>query len=470
MGEEVLSTSASDDAGEALTTVATRMKSAPTVLETIDSVPSTPMPDDPTPATARPVIESEDSTDTEVGLPDIDTTVLPEAQVEVEPASDASSLPSSRSRSQDTRSVVSVRSERSTSGMGEWMGTLWGRRKPKEMDTESDSNASKDEAQSVEPERSLSAPSLQTAISSSSTVEDAEKIAKDNKGKDGDRTRRSVFGTLGLSLLAGSGVRKKRPVLSADFTPPPSGPPTAVDSTFPTEITSPDSEFAQPSFTLATASALPTTTSSPAESTTATSVDRPPQGAIIPALVAATRVMTADASSILIDIDVTPSIAKAAQQLIQHVRDTGLDVRKAARPRQHKRKSSLAAKLQQLQVPGKEDLGVPDKEVSNKRLSVAATMASVLPASGFASPLLGSFLPQQRRVASTAPVASSSGIYILPLSCFSFIDLTTCRPGSSHRSARAATPSQCRARRYHSRDCKTTHCVSQPRVQYSDGA
>ncbi|VDB90834.1 unnamed protein product [Peniophora sp. CBMAI 1063] len=405
MGEEVLSTSVKDDPTETLTTTASRVKSAPTVLETIESVPSTPMPDDGAPDTARPVVVHESSVEgTEIGIPDTDASTFPETEVSLEPASDAGSLPSSRSRSQDTRSVVSARSERSTSGVGEWMGTLWGRRKPKEVDTESESVASKDESQSVEPERTRSAPNIGTTTTSeASSTDGPEKTVKDRK----DKERRSVFGSLGLSLLAGSGARKKRPALSTDFTPPASVPPSAVESTFPQEITSPE-EPVPPSLTTATASALPTATSSPAESIAATSADRPPQGATIPALVAATRVMTADASSILIDIDVAPSIAEGALHLIQHVRDTGLDVRKAVRPRQHKRKSSLAAKLQQLQVPGKEEAGL-EKEVPNKRLGVAATMASVLPASGFASPLLGSFLPQQRRAVGNPPAASSSG-------------------------------------------------------------
>lgn len=423
----MLSTSVKDDLSEASMAAATRIKSAPTVLETIESVPSTPMPSDAEPSTARPVLESEASTDTEIGprdadAPNIDAAAPPEAEGAVEPASDASSVlstsASARSRSQDTRSVVSARSERSTSGVGEWMGTLWSRRKPKETDAESESNADKDEPLSVEPERTRSAPAIGTVTSVTSAADGTENTVKTQK----DKERRSVFGSLGLSLFAGSGARKKRPALSADYTPPPSGPSTAVEPTFPTEITSPEFEIAPPSVTPATISALPTTTSSPAESTTATAIERPPQGATIPALVAATRVMTADASSILIDIDVAPSIAEAALQLIQHVRDTELDVRKATRPRQHKRKSSLAAKLQQLQVPGKEDPAGQEKDTPNKRLGVAATMASVLPTSGFASPLLGSFLPQQRRLLSNAPAASSSGAYILyTLMCGSYL-------------------------------------------------
>ncbi|KAI0027290.1 rab-GTPase-TBC domain-containing protein [Vararia minispora EC-137] len=298
---------------------------------------------------------------------------------------DASSTTSSPPRSLDTRSIASGKSERS-SVIGDWVGTLWGKsRKPPDLDGDEES-ASNDDASGDAVAKEQEAAEVQTPV---------VKKSQHSKG-------RSVFGTLGLSILNPTfpSSRKKRAAADAATSDPS---PPAADSAVAGSQSSADvpSEDSTPP---SVADVAPMTKEAPVSESPADPLkpppgEKPPQGSSLQAIVHATRVMTTEPSSILIDSghETSALVASLAMQLVQSVRDEGIELRMPPRLRRtdtHKRKPSLA-QLQTQESPPAVLTRVGSSQevtVNNKRLQ---TSTFALPGAGFASPLFGSFLPQQ---------------------------------------------------------------------------
>ncbi|KAF7294048.1 GTPase activating rab protein [Mycena kentingensis (nom. inval.)] len=235
-------------------------------------------------------------------------------------------------KSDDTASIASenqttVRPRPDRPSMGEWVGTWWGKGRTRTVSKTS-------------PTTTTSAPAGPTINSvlpeegDDSTVGAAPRPSLVNGNRR--RTVRSVFGTLGFSIATSSRTSLVLPdnasILSTE-TPP---------------ITSP----IQPMFSPAIVAAphLTTTLDNSDASTTAglsmawTKESEAPalpliQGSALQAIVNATRVMTADPSSVLADggQDTEPLIARLAFELVRNARDEGLVWRDPTRERRERR-------------------------------------------------------------------------------------------------------------------------------------
>ncbi|KAI0777008.1 rab-GTPase-TBC domain-containing protein [Irpex lacteus] len=283
------------------------------------------------------------------------------------------------------------------SSLGDWMGTWWQRKARNRMS---------------------SAPSLSTeSISETDKIPDADGLRSESSDTSSMqqpttpvRTRhrkassRSVFGTLGFSLLnpASSSSHKRRATaIPAINTQPEVITPSNHDSNEPTQS---DNEAAS---VQESAVDNPHYASSAASSIQVAGPDTErPQGTAIRAIVNATRVMTSDPSSILIDRGevIGQLITRLAYELARNARDSGLDIRKPARPRKettrgHERPfprtpSSLSSN--ESQVLARSASGGSD---SSRNYSLRQ---GTMTFSALASPLFGSFMTQQSKPAKHA--------------------------------------------------------------------
>ncbi|KAI0310088.1 rab-GTPase-TBC domain-containing protein [Amylostereum chailletii] len=318
----------------------------------------------PPPADEAPPIQSETEIDAD-GLPP-----------------DSSSTHSSSKRS--VRTQGSAKSDRSA--LGDWMGMWWGKGRPKEtLDAPEGEDETGDRRGQSE-----NADVLKEAVPPTTPVP-----AKDNR-----RRTKSVFGTLGLSILnptfSGTGKKKRTAVSDADAFEPPT-PVAAITPVSPVPENSTTVPLGVDPVRQLSAANLPT----PSFRSTPPG-EKPPQGASLQAIVHATRVMTTDPGSVLVDSgrETSPLIGKLALELVRHVRDTGVEVRTS--PGMKKRKSDRGE-------PGRPSAslspnGSPDTSAMNRSLSAPEEQQRKsrgttfsMPGSGFASPLFGSFLPQQSR-------------------------------------------------------------------------
>lgn len=264
------------------------------------------------------------------------------------------------------------------------------------------------------------------------------------------KSTKSVFGTLGISVLNPSSSSPKRySVVSSDAgtSTPPSGvasetasiksnhakPNNALSVSSPV-LSSPIQAIFRPSLagpqltTIQNGGKLPASESimSVPKSTASIVEDHPQalmQGASLRAIANATRVMTSDPSSILADQgrETGPLIAKLALELIKTARDESIQFRE--RPKERRERSEnggptsdigdkigLVATL----IPGSS--GADATTALNRALTTPADMArrkgrgtSIMQqvATPFASPIFGSFLPQQRKPTNAADKGNS---------------------------------------------------------------
>ncbi|KAJ7471030.1 rab-GTPase-TBC domain-containing protein [Mycena latifolia] len=221
------------------------------------------------------------------------------------PTSDAASITS------DNQITVRPRADRPS--MGEWVGTWWTKGRPRTM--------SKSEPQTTSPP---------------STVK-PDAVVPPAVPRNGNRRRtaRSVFGTLGISMLNTSRqsiVSDAASVHSTDhggLLSPVFSPITAAAPHLTTTIDNSDAS------TMGGAS------------TTWTRDDEPPpvliQGSSLRAIANATRVMTADPASILADqgLETGPLIARLALELIRNARDEGIVFREPTKERRERERRGL---------------------------------------------------------------------------------------------------------------------------------
>lgn len=305
---------------------------------------------------------------------------------------------------------LSVSPNTARAGIGEWMGTLWGR-KPRGRSTPS-------------------LPSVDGAIEASKAAadhdsvrsSDTESIASSSTNPERKRVRgttKSVFGTLGLSMLnptMPSSIRKQRTnsqaipheVVAALY---------AGSESASTGQSSPEPAPSESLDHTSNAHSLPVEPPADPEPI-------PKQGYSIRAIVNATRVMTGDPASVLVDQgrDTSPLISKLALELIRNARDQRLDIREPAKPKIQRTRSRRNTTLSPVSTE-LEDTSSPTTPNPRSPATVKArelesrSFLSSVDFSALASPVFGSFLPDQRRhVAAASETArrATGGVTLAP--------------------------------------------------------
>ncbi|XP_006458949.1 hypothetical protein AGABI2DRAFT_217774 [Agaricus bisporus var. bisporus H97] len=272
----------------------------------------------------------------------------------------------------------------------DWMGTLWGK------------------------SRASHAPDLQAPVASAGSSSDENALPGRTPGRDRRASARSVFGTLGISILnpIQSASSKRRTV--ADDVPPPHSTSDDARSTK-SNIASDNSSFVDHSDAH---SARPSTIPS-AKSISSSS--EPPvvviQGATLRAITHATRVMSNDPSSILTDQgrETGPLIATLAMNLIRNAREGGIVFReKSWKDRKDagvKKEETAERPTATLSSNAGADAAMALNRALNlsdglkKKMEKSSALARV--SSPFASPLFGSFGRQQSNRKSSVPSSSN---------------------------------------------------------------
>ena len=241
---------------------------------------------------------------------------------------------------------------------------------------------------------------------------------------------KSVFGTLGLSILnpvpSVPSAKKRRANFTTD-----SPISTPSNSTGPAKDAEMYSSTASPRFDAAGESPAPGPSSSSIAASVAVTQDDspsvwshqtgeiPPQGSSLRAIVQATRLMTADPASILADqgVDTAPTIAELAYELVSNARAQGLELREPPKERKERNQERVRKlehqKSQILQVPVDNDATPTSNRTFTSATEARRGHRSRKPSiniPGFASPLFGTFMAQQKKapgVVDTAQKASS---------------------------------------------------------------
>ena len=294
---------------------------------------------------------------------------------------------------EDTRSISSdtqINNKGDRATIGDWVGTWWGK-KPKGRSVASFPSAETvtDSATATDQESIRSVETDEQSVGSSSTGVDRKPKRKPTK---------SVFGTLGLSMLnpslSGSFSTRKRRTISQLITP---GEIAAVTA----GVTTPSTETFTPA----------STSTEPMDSQSVSTLDVqiasepiPKQGSSIRAIVNATRVMTNDPASILVDQgrDASPLIRTLALELIRNARDKKLDIRELPKPRTHRAVTRRTTTLSPVNTDIDDDpITTPTIQRHNNstrsRETESRTFLGTVDFSALASPVFGSFLPDSRK-------------------------------------------------------------------------
>jgi small G protein signaling modulator 3 len=300
-----------------------------------------------------------------------------------------------RQAASDTGSISSDRAS-----IGDWMGTWW-QKKPKGK-------------QQITPFRTADFLSDINTTSGAdvlpSTTSDnlsGEPPASPVRSRHRKTSSRSVFGALGFSMLnptSSSSSRNRRSMSVANVPPISTDPETLL--AYPKD---PDIGGNTPSFTETSSVHGDTLSISqpPMSSTSHSSFTIPdikqPQGMAIRAIVTATRVMTSDPASILVNHgqDASELISRLAYELVRNARDSGLDIRDDKRERRERARRDIP---RQRQPPTRSTSAESrDKTLKSTRsvsdnsenLKSYSLRQGTMSFSALASPLIGSFLSQQ---------------------------------------------------------------------------
>ncbi|KAJ2926842.1 hypothetical protein H1R20_g10246, partial [Candolleomyces eurysporus] len=319
-----------------------------------------------------------------------------------EKASSQSSTPANQGSFSSSSSTKqsSSKSPPNRASIGDWMGTLWGKGK------------------------SRSRVPIDSDRASVSTESDTNGEAQTVKPRPRRKSTKSVFGTLGISILnptlPGTADTKRQSLLvSDDASIAPSDDAVSVRSnnivvpSFPGAASVVSSPI-QPNFNPSLAAPLITTrleesSLSPESTKPSSMVEEPPrvriQGSSLRAITNAARVMTPDPQSILVDTgDVSAPIAQLAMDLVKNTRDQGITFHERTKDK----KDPLPHHLVEADKPGPPAVlspmvGVDAASVLTKTLSRQVeskwnkTRGSAFMSPTFTSPLLSSFLGQQSR-------------------------------------------------------------------------
>ncbi|KAH8984360.1 TBC-domain-containing protein [Lactarius hatsudake] len=291
--------------------------------------------------------------------------------------------------SQNAPSLGSTKSDRSA--FGDWMGSWWAKPRPRHgrpplPSLRGDEASESDLPFPQEPPDGVLPPS--------------PSVTKHGRRK----VSRSVFGTLGFSILnpvPGSPGKRRRHLSVSDAPPPAQSSADAEVPKLPTTVSSPVTS----TFTLPTPAAPSLTTE-----LQHSGGERPPQGSALRAIVNATRVMTSDSNSVLVEsgFGTSPLIGSLAFELVKRAREEGVEIRA---PSKEKRDRKYDREHEQITNPKAtivKSSGVDVTATLNRALNGSEDVPTVKAKSrsttsfsisgpGFASPLLGTFLQQQQR-------------------------------------------------------------------------
>ena len=368
-----------------------------------DITPMAPTHSMPLPPQHSPVIATAQlSPPPEVPVPVVQEPAAPEpSAADAEDTKSTENADSSTETGHDLPNGEPVKAERAT--IGDWMGTWFG--KPRIKSTvpqvpfprnNGSSDLAKDTSSIASSEGVSPMPSAPTTPSRPNAVK--------------RKPARSVFGTLGFSILNPSSTaalasKKRRnmsvtdisgaePVLERRDT-------LSVQSAHVSPAHSPLlSPAILPSDPFRTASS--SNIDSPSMSVTLAE-EKPPQGSSLRAIIQATRVMTSDPSSILVDQgrETGPLIAQMAFELVRNAREGGLDFRE--RPKERKeRKPPVSEKRDHPRAAtavDEESTPTPSRILTTAQVgrSKPKSRKPSLNMSAFASPLFGSFAIQQQK-------------------------------------------------------------------------
>ncbi|KZT27218.1 TBC-domain-containing protein [Neolentinus lepideus HHB14362 ss-1] len=297
----------------------------------------------------------------------------------------------------DTASI-STNNKLEKAGIGEWMGTWWIKGKPRNnripeaFSPEEPPTDQTNDTRGGQPDN----------LAPSALEQSAGKVNRRKAGK-------SVFGTLGFSILSPGSAQTGRKRRNQSVTD--------------ASVYSKQAEGDEQESTSGPVSNVPTPTPSPlpsistgddvfkAVSISSESSIQPQsepliQGSSLRAIVHATRVMTSDARSILIDngSSTGPLVSQLALDLVRNARDQGLVFKEKPKEKKDKRKldgeTISRPKLGQYK-PGMTATEVLDDEAGAKRDTTAsrhkARKPSIGVSSALSSPIFGSFLTQQQK-------------------------------------------------------------------------
>ncbi|KAH8987430.1 TBC-domain-containing protein [Lactarius akahatsu] len=297
---------------------------------------------------------------------------------------DASSIHSTGKLSQNAPSLGSTKSDRSA--FGDWMGSWWAKPRPKHgrpplPSLRGDEASESDLPFPQEPPEGVLPPSPSVP-------------------KHG---RRKVS-------------RSRRRHLSVSDAPPPAQ--SSADAEvpkLPTTVSSPVTS----TFTLPTPAAPSLTTElqhsgvpsrEPSLYSTRAAGERLPQGSALRAIVNATRVMTSDSNSVLVESGFGTSalIGSLAFELVKRAREEGVEIRAHSKEKRDRKYDREHEQITNPKATIVKSSGVDVTATLNRALSgsedvptvkakLRSTTSFSISGPGFASPLLGTFLQQQQR-------------------------------------------------------------------------
>ncbi|KII84372.1 hypothetical protein PLICRDRAFT_362645 [Plicaturopsis crispa FD-325 SS-3] len=318
------------------------------------------------------------------------TTSAPPSRADPEPVSEEPDMASLLRR--ESLEAQSLKVERPT--MGDWMGTWWPKGKAKGSPQIPVYSEDVQGAASPETGRSRDSSVDSRADTSSLSANRTTARRKPSKG---------VFGALGINILNPTMSTKRRRVPAPiDIAAVSSEVPTTAPSTVP-----PPEALAEPPLQDMTTPEQ----SHPAStiSTLAPSVarnERPPQGSSLRAIVHATRLMTSNSASILVDpdSDANPLISTLALELVRRARDDGVVFREPPKERRERKVEERIGERQDAKGTLSSGSDVDAATVLNRALATQRNSAHKqksrtvsLMNTPFASPLFGSFATQQQR-------------------------------------------------------------------------
>ena len=307
---------------------------------------------------------------------------------------DTSSVHSIGKLSQSAPSFESTKSDRSS--LGDWMGSLWG--KPRHKHPRPPLPHSRDET--LESDLILPGEPPHDVPPPSSIKPDRRKVS------------RSVFGTLGFSILnpvpSTPGKRRHRHSITDTSTPTTQPPAVDVDvPKLPTTLTSPVNSPFTPTMPLAPSLTTELQHSdepsqAPSLHSFRTTGERQPQGSALQAIVNATRVMTSGPNSVLVEHGVGTSelIAKLAFELVKRAREEAVEIRAPSKEKRDRRQDREHEQSVNPKATIVKNTGIDVATSLSRALSGPEDVPTVKAKSRtttFSPPSLSSLLQQQQR-------------------------------------------------------------------------
>lgn len=271
-----------------------------------------------------------------------------------------------------------------------WMGMLWGKGKTKSH--RSQNSLTSDELGSAKPLQDT-----QTTKSSPAPSISEKSVPK--------VPSRGVFGTLGFSILnpAGPSRPNQRRTLSIAEIPPIMT--HALPEGFHSATQSPTSPIMMPLPPHLTTTLQPSEVPSESDSFVSQHGEKPPQGTSLTAIIHATRVMTSDPRSILMETgsETDGLIAQLALQLVKNAREGGIELREKPKEKRDKRQDRPPAPDISPKVALITPEGIDAAQTLSQTLATHTDARKMRARHGkgtvsmLTSPLIGSFFAQQTK-------------------------------------------------------------------------